>query len=73
MADPHYSRIFENRLKRLRNERRLPLLDTFLHPDWIRLWAEKIGFGEPRFTDGLDGSNHPPMWQTVAVIDKPSA
>jgi hypothetical protein len=49
------------------------LLDTFLHPDWIRLWAEKIGFGEPRFTDGLDGSNHPPMWQTVAVIDKPSA
>lgn len=72
MTDPHHSAIFENRLKRLRNGKRLRLLDTFLHPDWIRHWAYKIGFNEPRFTDGQDATEHAPMWQTLAAMEKPS-
>jgi ubiquinone/menaquinone biosynthesis C-methylase UbiE len=68
----HYRRIFENRLGRLRRKRKLKLLDTFLHRDWIALWAEKIGFEEVEFTDGEDDSNHPPMWQSLAAMVKPA-
>lgn len=73
LTDPaHYERIFENRLGRLRRKRPLKLLDTFLHREWIALWARKIGFEEPQFTDGDDASRHPPMWQTLAVLVKPA-
>ena len=73
LTDPgHYERIFENRVGRLRRNKRLKLLDTFLHRDWIILWAEKIGFGEPQFTDGRDHSTHPQMWQTLAAMVKPA-
>jgi len=70
--DEHYAFVFESRLKRLRRKKSLHLPDTFLHPDWIRIWAKRIGFDEPRFTHGQDASNHPPAWQTVAVIEKPA-
>jgi hypothetical protein len=50
----------------------LRLLDTFLHRDWIKLMAEKIGFSEVGFTDGNDDAQHPPMWQTVASMAKPA-
>lgn len=73
LTDPsHYQRIFENRLARLRRNRPLKLLDTFLHRDWIAVWAREIGFAEPEFTGGDDSSNHPQMWQTVAAIVKPA-
>ena len=52
--------------------RRLSLLDTFLHRDWIALWAEKIGFDKAEFTAGDDQSSHPPMWQTLAAMTKPA-
>ena len=68
----HYQRIFENRLGRLRRERKLKLLDTFLHRDWIALWAEKLGFEEVEFTDGDDDSKHPEMWQSLAAMVKPA-
>jgi SAM-dependent methyltransferase len=71
-GDPEHWRVFENRLGRLRRRRRLALLDTYLHRDWIRLWADKIGFGEPKFTDGQDDRRHRPMWQTVAALSKPA-
>ena len=70
--DPLHWSIFDNRLGRLRRKRRLPLLDTYLHRDWIRLWAEKIGFSAPEFTDGQAKSEHPPMWQTIAAVMKPA-
>lgn len=68
----HYERIFENRVARLRRNKRLKLLDTFLHRDWIALWAEKIGFEEPQFTAGNDWSKHPEMWQTLVAMAKPA-
>ena len=68
----HYERIFENRVARLRRNKRLKLLDTFLHRDWIALWAEKIGYSEPEFTAGNDWSKHPEMWQTLAAMTKPA-
>lgn len=68
----HYQRIFENRLGRLRRERKLKLLDTFLHRDWIALWAEKLGFEQVEFTDGDDDSKHPEMWQSLAAMVKPA-
>jgi len=73
LTDPaHYERIFENRLGRLRRKRRLKLMDSFLHRDWISLWAAKIGFAEPVFTNGDDSTLHPAMWQTLATITKPA-
>jgi len=48
-------------------------LDAFLHRDWLGIWAEEIGFRAPEFTDGSDGSSHPPFWQTLAVMTKPLA
>jgi SAM-dependent methyltransferase len=68
----HYNAIFDNRVGRLRRERRLHLLDTFLHRDWIDLWAERVGFRDVEFTDGQDASKHPPMWQTLVAMAKPS-
>jgi ubiquinone/menaquinone biosynthesis C-methylase UbiE len=73
LTDPsHYDRIFDNRVGRLRRNKRLKLLDTFLHRDWIELWARKIGFGTPEFTAGDDQSSHPQMWQTLAALVKPA-
>ena len=73
LTDPeHYERIFENRLGRVRRNRRLKLMDTFLHRDWISLWAAKIGFAKPTFTDGNDSTQHPAMWQTLAAMTKPA-
>jgi SAM-dependent methyltransferase len=72
LTDPgHYERVFKNRVARLRGKRRLKLLDTFLHRDWIALWAKEIGFEPPQFTDGQDNSRHPEMWQTIAAMVKP--
>lgn len=70
--DPLHWTVFESRLGRLRRKRRLALLDTFLHRSWIRLWGERIGFAAPDFTDGQDGSQHWPMWQTIALMKKPA-
>lgn len=71
MTDPRHYSVFESRLQRLRRKKRLQLPDTFLHRDWISLWADKIGFGNVAFTDGDDSSNHPPMWQSVVSMVKP--
>lgn len=68
----HYQQIFENRLGWVRKGRPPKLLDTFLHRDWIVLWADKLGFGEVGFTDGDDHSNHPASWQTLAAMVKPA-
>jgi SAM-dependent methyltransferase len=70
--DEHFTSVFESRLKRLRKGISLHLPDAFLHPDWIRIWASKIGFDEPSFTHGQDSSNHPPAWQSVAAMRKPA-
>lgn len=70
LTDPHHFSIFESRLTRLRKKKSLALLDTFLHRDWIRLWADRIGFSEPRFTSGQDAAHHWPMWQTIAAMAK---
>lgn len=68
----HYERIFENRLGWVRKDRPPKLLDTFLHRDWIVLWADKLGFGEVRFTEGDDNSDHQETWQTLAAMVKPA-
>ena len=70
-AEPEHHSIFENRVERLRNNNKLHLLDTFLHRDWIFAWATKVGFDAPAFTSGLDTSDHPRMWQTIAAVTKP--
>jgi ubiquinone/menaquinone biosynthesis C-methylase UbiE len=67
----HYRAIFESRVNRLRRKTRLKLLDTFLHRDWIELWAQNIGFQAVHFTDGHNDTEHPPAWQTVVAMIKP--
>lgn len=70
MSDESHYSTFTNRLERLRAKKKLDLLDTFLHRDWVASWAQKIGFEAVQFTNGQDTSNHPKMWQTVAAMVK---
>jgi ubiquinone/menaquinone biosynthesis C-methylase UbiE len=72
MNDPGHQTLFFGRVDKIESGRRPPLLDTFLHRDWIAFWARRIGFDEPVFTDGPDGSQHTPSWQAIAVMTKPS-
>jgi len=72
LTDSEHWTIFDNRLSRITRRRKLGLLDTFLHRDWIRIWAKRIGFSEPAFTDGRDGTNHAPFWQSLVAMTKPS-
>jgi hypothetical protein len=71
LTDPAHQGVFHWRVGEIAAERHLPILDTFLHRDWIRIWADAIGFTPPVFTDGDDGADHPPFWQTLAVMRKP--
>ncbi|WP_404714297.1 methyltransferase domain-containing protein [Sphingomonas sp. MMS24-J13] len=69
-ADPQHWPNFMHRVQRIKKGKPLNLLDTFLHRDWIALWAEQIGFSRMAFTDGADGTNHPPFWQTLVSMTK---
>lgn len=71
-ADPRHRFIFESRVKGFRKSGWSTTLDVFLHRDWIALWAEMIGFTTIEFTDGADGSLHPPFWQTLVSMTKPA-
>ncbi|MFK4874874.1 class I SAM-dependent methyltransferase [Novosphingobium sp. ZW T3_23] len=71
MEDQAHNRVWENNLKRRICNEPAEQLDAFLHRDWIRRFASDAGFTEPRFTDGSDGTNHPPFWQALAVMAKP--
>jgi ubiquinone/menaquinone biosynthesis C-methylase UbiE len=72
-AEPEHHSIFQSRVERIRDGKKLELLDTFLHRDWIAAWALKVGFEPPTFTSGLDTTDHPRMWQTIAVLEKPAS
>lgn len=63
--------VFDKRVARYAAGKHQILLDTFLHPDWLRFWAERIGFEPPAFTSGQDSTNHPPFWQSLVAMRKP--
>ncbi|MBB6228846.1 class I SAM-dependent methyltransferase [Polymorphobacter multimanifer] len=71
MADPAHNRVWQNNLDHLRRGDAGQQLDNFLHRDWIARFARDAGFSLPQFTDGSDGSNHPQLWQALAVMEKP--
>jgi ubiquinone/menaquinone biosynthesis C-methylase UbiE len=73
MSDPAHQETFFRRAGFLAEGLPNPLLDTFLHREWICFWAKTIGFSEPEFTDGWDGSRHSPFWQSLATMSKPAA
>lgn len=72
LNDPAHHVVLDKRLNLLRRGRKLRLLDSFLHRDWIHTFANRIGFAEPMFTDGTDATYHPAFWQTLAVLSKPT-
>jgi len=72
MEDPAHDRVWQANLGLLREGKAATQLDAFLHRDWIRRFARDAGFLAPRFTDGADDSNHPPFWQALAVLEKPT-
>ncbi|MBZ9647035.1 class I SAM-dependent methyltransferase [Sphingobium sp. 3R8] len=71
--EPLHGVVFDNRVETLRRGNQNPLLDTFLHRDWITLWAKRIGFTSPRFTDGDDDTQHGAFWQTLVAMEKPGS
>lgn len=71
MEDPAHDRVWQVNLQLLRGGKAAAQLDAFLHRDWIRRFARDAGFLEPSFTDGSDGTHHPPFWQALAVMEKP--
>jgi len=70
LTNPSHFILFNRRVDQFVKGQQDLVQDIFLHRDWIRLWAEEIGFTEPTFTDGDDGTNHPPFWQTIAIMSK---
>jgi SAM-dependent methyltransferase len=70
IGNPQHDLIFERNVDCFRRDGRLPHLDQFLHRDWIRHFAMKIGFTEPQFTSGADASYHPRFGQSLAVMSK---
>ena len=71
MEDPAHDRVWQNNLTHLRRGDAAQQLDAFLHRDWIARFARDAGFLPPQFTNGSDDSNHPAVWQAVAVLQKP--
>ena len=71
--EPEHSVVWDRNLAQLRKGEAAEQLDTFLHRDWIRKFAKDAGFGEPLFTDGMDGSTRPKFWQALAILEKPAA
>jgi SAM-dependent methyltransferase len=67
-----HHQIFYNRVSAFRKHGWANLLDTFLHRDWIKVWAQHIGFEGVAFTDGTDGTHHPEFWQALVRMTKPS-
>ena len=67
-----HQRVFDDRVDRISRGKNLNLMDAFLHRDWLARWADQIGFAPPTFTDGEDAANHPPFWQSLAVMTKPA-
>ncbi len=72
LEDVEHDRVWNANLDHLRAANRAEHLDAFLHRDWIRRFVRDAGFAEPRFTDGQDGRDHPPFWQSLAVLEKPA-
>lgn len=68
--EPHRI-VFDTRVARYAEGKHQVLLDTFLHPDWLRHWAQRIGFETPIFTSGEDDTHHPPFWQSLVAMRKP--
>lgn len=66
-----HQKVFDTRVARYATGKQQILLDTFLHPDWLRFWAERIGFEQPVFTNGQDSTKHPPFWQSLVAMRKP--
>ena len=71
LEEAEHDRVWNANLDHLRTGHPAEHLDAFLHRDWIRRFARDAGFTEPRFTDGQDGTDHPPFWQSLAVLEKP--
>ncbi len=72
LEEAEHDRVWNANLDHLRASNRAEHLDAFLHRDWIRRFARDAGFIEPRFTDGQDSKDHPPFWQSLAVLEKPA-
>jgi hypothetical protein len=70
LTEPAHQVVFYNRVDALAKGGSNSVLDTFLHRDWISLWANRIGFSKPEFTHGLDDTRHDAFWQTVVAMTK---
>ncbi len=73
LEEPAHDRVWNANLDHLRASQLAEHLDAFLHRDWIRRFARDAGFAEPRFTGGMDDSEHPAFWQALVVLEKPAA
>lgn len=51
-----------------------PHLNTFIERDVIELWCTKLDFPLTQFVDGSESPwNGSPLWQAVAILQKPKA
>ncbi|MBU6267266.1 MAG: class I SAM-dependent methyltransferase [Sphingomonadales bacterium] len=73
LEDPAHHGVFDRNVHNQRRGNDIVHLNAFLHRDWIRLFAARLGFGEPRFTAGDDTTHHGAFWQSLAILEKPPA
>lgn len=71
LEDQFHHPIFDGNVNHVQKDIQQVHLNQFLHRDWIRFFAKRIGFAEPAFTNGLDDTHHPAFGQALAVLRKP--
>lgn len=73
LEDQRHDRLFHERASSFERHDVIPLLDTFLHRDWIRAWASELAFSPPKFTAGKDATHHPAFWQSLVRMTRVAA
>jgi ubiquinone/menaquinone biosynthesis C-methylase UbiE len=66
----HFDSIFLSRVKAFKDQTNLPVLDTFMNQNEIKLLLEKIGFKDIYFESGNDSKNHPAFGQDIVSMRK---
>jgi SAM-dependent methyltransferase len=71
LEEPFHQSIFDGNVRHVQLDIQQVHLNQFLHRDWLRLFAQRIGFAPPEFVNGLDDTQHAAFGQALAVMVKP--
>lgn len=71
LEQANHEPIFDQKVSHIMRGIKSSQLNQFLHRDWIRMFARKIGFEAPAFVDGDDTTHHAAFGQSLVAMTKP--